>query len=439
MLHDPMVGPRDFSAVAFADEAALRLALSFAKASATIRDEALVARGVLRAFEHDLIYALLKHRHWRKTALFKDVLDDHLCREYGLPRAVVELLSGALLIAPGDAAPELTRPSLVPSTDDEFVRYVCVASATASSEGELATELGLGDQLFKRIKDTMRWLSQGGEGGPSRFASVLDAQIADVLCGLSKELKDEPTALWAHRLRYLMNRVEEPWGEALLGDGSVRMLRFLLSLGKRGEQSTKQVAPKLARLFPDLLAATPVAITEQLLKTLCRVGLVQPADDLRRREGGETRWRLMPLGEELTAEAFARNLLNSGRYGDEEIRQLPSAYQSQLFRMVPSEDAAPFKRWMEELRPLSDAGLAALLQRISEFEGARGAAEVVEKLFASEGSTWVRLAACHAIHRSGAWMGIGQSLVRVAESDASSAVRTAALRASLTGLAVSKV
>src|SRR4051794_25667284 len=111
-------------------EPALRLSLAFRRATTAVRQEALVPPGVLQSLEQDLIYALLKHCHWRDTPLFKSVLDDHLSHEYGLPRALVERLSGALLASPRNLQQD-TSDAHVPSTDDEFLRYVCIASATA--------------------------------------------------------------------------------------------------------------------------------------------------------------------------------------------------------------------------------------------------------------------------------------------------------------------
>ncbi len=118
-------------------EAALRLSLAFRRATLTVRQERLIAPGVLTAIEQDLIYALLKHRHWRNTPLFKSVLDDHLCHEYGLPQALVQRLSGALIVAPGDGQAGDADLSHLPRTDGEFLRYVCIASATANCEAQL--------------------------------------------------------------------------------------------------------------------------------------------------------------------------------------------------------------------------------------------------------------------------------------------------------------
>lgn len=413
------------------DESALRLALSFAKASRAVREESLVARGVLRAFEQALIEALLRHKHWRKTPLFKDALDDHLCRDFGLPRAIVERLSAALLASPGDHTDEAPEIVPVPPSDDEFVRYVCVESATAQSESQLASDLKLGDQLFRRIKEAMQWLA-AGRSDQARFATELDAKIADVLCDLAKELKVQPLALWAHRLRYVMTHVEAPWREALAEHGGFRFLQLLVTVGKRGETSVRQLAPKVAQLFPEFAAAEPVALTTHLLECLERLALIRPASGTGK-DPAASKWRLLPLGEELTAEAFARNHLNVG--GDdclaaETLASFPAAYQAAVVRLAPEDDVGLFKRLVQETRPLSSQGLAALLQRIVEADGPGSAASVADDLLCMEASPWVRAAACHAAEQA-AGLDIGQSLTHVAESDASSVVRTAALRATL--------
>ncbi len=422
------------------EESTLRLALAFAKASATVREEALVPRGVLRAFEQELVYALRRHGHWRKTPLFKDALDDHLCREYGLPRVIVERLSSALLASPGvspDQGPEV-RP--VPPTDEEFVRYVCVESATAANETQLGAELGLGDQLFRRIKEAMRWLAGGKEGGV-RFATELDARIADVLCDLAKELKLQPLALWSHRLRYLMTNVEAPWRDMLQEHGGHRFLAVLVSLGKRGEASVRQLAAKVAPAFPELAGADPLVLTAHLFESFERLQLVRPVTNRDAKDPGTVRWKLLPLGEEITAEAFARNYLNVGgesALAPAALAKLPAAYQAAVLRQLPADDSEHFKRLILSIRPLSSQGLAALLQRIAEYDGGAGAATVAEDLLTAETSPWVKAATCHAMEQVSAAIDIGQSLATMAESDASSVVRTAALRASLASLAATR-
>lgn len=415
------------------EESTLRLALAFAKASATVREEALVPRGVLRAFEQELVYAIRRHGHWLKTPLFKDALDDHMAREFGLPRVVVERLSSSLLASPGVASAEAPEIRPVPPTDDEFVRYVCVESATALNEAQLAKELGLGDQLFQRIKQAMRWLA-AGRTEEARFAMGLDAKIAEVLCDLAKELKNQPLALWAHRLRYLMADVEAPWRDMLSEHGGHRFLAVLVSLGKRGEASVRQLAAKVQPAFPELAGADPVVLTAHLLESFERLELARPVTGKSSKDPGAVRWRLLPLGEELTAEAFARNYLNVGgesHDAPEALASLPAAYQAAVLRLIPADDAEPLKRLVREVRPLSSLGLAALLSRIAEYEGGHGAAESVGELVALETSPWVKAATCHAVAQLGAGVDIGQSLTTMAESDGSSVVRMAALRAKL--------
>lgn len=422
------------------EESTLRLALAFAKASATVREEALVPRGVLRAFEQELVYALRRHGHWRRTPLFKDALDDHLCREFGLPRAIVERLSSALLASPGvspDDGPEI-RP--VPPTDEEFVRFVCVESATAQSEGQLARELGLGDQLFLRIKEAMRWLAQG-RTETVRFATELDAKIAAVLCDLAKDLKTQPLALWAHKLRYLMTNVEAPWRDMLRDQGGQRFLAVLVSLGKRGEASVRQLAAKVQPAFPELSGADPVVLTAHLLESFERLSLVRPVTTRSAKDAGTVRWRLLPLGEEITAEAFARNYLNVGgelSLSAASLSALPAAYLAAIIRQIPADDSAAIQRLTREIRPLPSLAVAAILARVAELDGGEGATSFAQSLLLAEASPWSKAAACHALEQCATGLDVGQSLATMAESDASSVVRTAALRASLASLTSTK-
>jgi len=451
MLFDDVRHQLDFLSEGNREQATLALTQAFELAQAALPEHLAVAPGTLNAVGRDLIYALLRHTHWHSVPLFRDIMVDHVASGYQVPRAAATSLIDALFAASPtvddgtDKANRADGASHVVATNEEFIRYVCVASATATSEAILVRELGLGLNLLGRIKHAVSQLVQiaPDEGAPAvaRFLPEIDAQVAEALCELARELRTLPWALQIHFLRFHLIGIGEPWRDVLKERGARWLFDLLLAIGARETMSVRQVAAKLARLVPEPCLSGGEALALALLENLHAYDLVFRTGDGNRREPAQARWALLPLAQELTAEAYARSRAHARSlarkaqegtsYNWSEIATLSPYYQAAVIRALPDDDVQHLGDFILRLRPLAALGLRAALLRLIEADligVARGAAE---ELLTAEPSPWVRQAACQALVGLSETLQVGQTLSEVARSDASSAVRAEALRASL--------
>jgi len=365
------------------------LSIAFAHAAAPFRAPGMLGAGILGGVELDLIYALLRHRLWAQTPLFATVLIDHLATSFQLPRPVAESLTCALLPT---VRQHTTAQSLISDVSDQgFLRYICVASASALDEAALLLDLGLGQGLLTRIKAALLLLTTGAgqsdddlnEGAPKRqFIGELDAQITEVVCALSLELRSCPWVLQQERLRYLLATIADPWLSVLRDQGVAWLFELLLAIASRKTMNTRQIALLLRASFPDergFLQESSVAI---LCQELSRHHLLSL-------ERGHSIWRTLPLAEELTADAYAMQTLSDKAPVLSELTDLNASFQATMIRAMDLS-AHDTIQIIHTLRPLTPLGLKAALMRLAQLDPKEHLPCVLESLMANEPSIWLR-------------------------------------------------
>lgn len=345
-----------------------------------------VPLGVLKALRTDLVYAVARHHHFCAAPLFVDILADLLASDYRLTRNIAESLAQGATDLPtldGDSA----LLSAVPPTNAEFLRSVFVASAAAKSEQALVIDLGLGTALLMRIRETVETTVSGArtERNVVRFLPEIDAQITDILVELANEAKAVPWIVQIHRLRYHLIGATPPLSVWLKVHGTKAVFDLLLAIGGRGAASARQIATKLKKLgVPDgALTDDP----QTLLQALSDLDLVYASNDTEAID--RRRWQLTPFAQELTADAFARNLINKARAPLKELQGLSAAYQVAVIR------AAEVTREALEVaavtsRPLAPQALKALFERLDSEFGVDVATATAIVTLNKESSPWLR-------------------------------------------------
>ncbi len=407
-----------FDALALAMDQALLSAASLAPTRH-------VPAGIVAAVGRDLTYALIRHRHFLSAPLLTDALVDFVATHYELERAVAANLAGTLVRVLG-AEWQAPASHVVPS-NREFLRYVFVACATASSEAELLLDLGLGDRLITRIRGALALVTLPGETvdgvQAAQFLPELDAEITTIMCDLADEQRTLPWALQVHRLDFQLLASAEPWRGVLAAHGVRWLFDLLLAVGSSGKLTTSQFTAQLAALpfyadLPEL--ADPLAATA-LLDALHQAELIAPFSA----SATDRHWQLTPLAQELTAEAYADALLRGSRSPWSLLAKLNPAYQTAVIRVLPEASAEQLLELAVKSRPLSPAGLTATLQRLQHTFGMEAYRDTCVAVVRQDPSPWLRNAALKGLE---GLEGIGQLLAEVARFDASPAVRTTAAR-----------
>ena len=383
------------------------LGAAFAHAAAPFRAPGMLGAGILDGVELDLIYALLRHRLWANTPLFATVLIDYMATSFQLPRPVAQSLTCALLPT---VRQHTTAQSLVSDVSDQgFLRYICIASASAQDEAALLLDLGLGQGLLTRIKTALQLLSAGAEqtdadldddaAAKCQFVGELDAQITGVVCTLSLELRSWPWLLQQERLRYLLATIADPWLSVLRDQGVAWLFDLLLAISSRKTMTTRQIALLLRASFPDergFLLDSSVAILCQELSHYHLLSL----------ERGQSIWRTLPLAEELTAEAYAMQALSDGTPVLTELSDLNPSFQASMIRAMDLS-AHDTVQIIQTIRPLTPLGLKAALARLALLDPKERLPSVLKHLMANEPSIWLRRVASDLATTLGIAPGLG--------------------------------
>lgn len=423
-----------------------------------------ISRGCQDALRLDIIYAVLRNRHWLEAPLFMDVLTDFLASEYLLDRQLATLLTEAIATPLRTLFSNQDGPRHVQPTDDEYLRFVCVTAASAASEDNVAADLGIGRALLGRIRDALRSANLGtsSDEGPATFVPELDARIGAVVVSLAQEILQHPSALAMQRLRYLLIDISAPWSELLTWHGIHWLFDLLAFIGAPriasigtpragyGRGATLgQICAKVQAVCPDeTMLATPVQCTA-LMGELARMQLVQPmigatVKDPTPEKSHPTsqtsmplsaRWQLLPLAEDLTAEDFARNLVNSNDNLWTILPHLCPAYQSAVLKNLKTINGDQVRASLladsssGQTRSLAPAAWPAALMRLAEHEGMPAVVACITEMVAPHRSSWQRQAACDAIAALPLTLPVEQIMAKLAASPVSPTLKAAALRA----------
>ena len=309
----------------------------------------LLSPGARTALQFDLLYCLWRHRIFLESSLFLEVLADFIHSQYQVPRVKVdELVSESL-----GSMNKMTLPqssSAGDSLNRDFLKYVFIASATATDDNSLITDLGLGTSLIKRIKVIAESLIANPVSPKStiNFEPLLDDIMRDIMLSISEELKATPWIIDVYGLDYLLRltRVEKSRSEIALPVTSI--FQVLLGIGREGIVSFGALS-ECCRKIPEMKGIDSDEKWLDAVKTLSGELL---AYDLIFEESrdpilSKKTYRLTEAAQRLTCDAFACKFLRMKEPEFERIAKMYPLYQIALIRRIPDHMKRNF---MEECR-----------------------------------------------------------------------------------------
>ena len=374
------------------------LSAGFSNAVAPLCETGIIAPGLMQAIEMDLLYCVIRHRLWLATPLFGMILADHVATTFHLPQELARSIAGGI-IAVG-------RQNLATNAadSDEFLTYVCIATATAADEESLLLDLGFGRSLLLRIKEALGLMTPKGDQS-TRYLPELDAQIARIVTSIADELQESPWALQRRRLHYLLLDSEGPWCDAFLNHGTDWVFELLLKLSQQRVMHSRELAKVLANLLP----IAPEFHGERMVTLLCRLlaarGLMAPE--------GQRTWRNLTLASELTAAAFAAKWSNDTADLRAEIPKLDAYFQASLIQQR-IDDTDLLTETITDIRPLTPLGLKTACRRLMALKGHEATRLLLQNALPSEASFCLRDAIVEILSELD--LAVGQNQNKVAKS-----------------------
>lgn len=414
-------------------------------------------RGTAEILLLNLTYATARHRFWIHAPVFVDLLTEFVTDDYALPRSSASTLAEAFcdLAAASPQTAALDLRDVIPGQDRrdrEFLRFVFVATATASSEEDLILDMGLGTRILKRIKQAAEaamleanqtsadpsrdeYRRDNAEGDQKKtnraiaiFVPEIDAQFATIMSDFAREIRRNNAALEIERMRFhLMQHASSAQIAATPREKLSGYFDELVALTAAGDKSEDDISKDFlpVALASDLIfnsnmgskfgkkgrRLSPTSFGEQLATpTICR------------------RWlQTNPVAESKKPEPYFDEILAMRPLTQNSILQAlasrnPETVVTFLLYAVKGEGNSP-------RRGLSPAAIDAIVSVILPLlEGADGLA-LIEQLTDKARPIWLREAVCRCVNNLGLGQSVRQHLLKVAKSDPSARVRDIASEA----------
>jgi DNA-binding MarR family transcriptional regulator len=310
-----------------------------------------LAAGSIRAMTFDLSYAILRHINWITSKMFTEALAEYLQSDYQIARETADAIVARVTM---DVAENLDIPAAndaaAANKDYDFLKYIFVASATASDDISLINDLGLGTGLIRCIKQTAQSLmnsSSAPEDGSVNFKPLVEKLLSEIMLEVSEELKVTPWILDIYHLQYYIQNALKNHDVRL----SPQIFQVLLQIGREREM----VQNKMEELVQKLLVDQPCSIMDasQYLEALHELDLitVSTSSKLPIRKV----YSLTPVAQKLTADAYACKFLRVKNPEFGQMLQVNSFYQCAVVRRCPealrSELLAQCKAGVTRLSP----------------------------------------------------------------------------------------
>lgn len=365
--------------------------------------------------ELDLAYILTRHAFWLNTATFIDVLTDRIARGYRLERPIAErIVREAVRYATADG---VFSTNLVEASDDEFLRYILIASSLARDDEALTRDLGLGRGFLLGIKESLSSCGDSeGITSQIRYLPEIEVRLAEIMLDLAESLKHNQWAMESARLVYQLIGVSDPWASWFCQHGTDSLFDLLVEIGTAGFSGVS--SQELGKIQVEL----PCPI-DDFLQVLLDRGLLDPANASAHSgaRGRRQMWQLTPFAYNLTAEAFIARFNINIQISD--LRNLQEYYQAAMVRKMVAGQSDLLHELIgcapQILTPLATRSLLDGMASLDSNENwRRMALSIVEK----SASPYVRLVAVRELARRGEHA----VLERIGDGDCSAIVREAA-------------
>ena len=376
-------------------------------------------------------YAQVRHLPWIDTPLFIEVFADFLVTGMGISPAIAKEVGEILLSALSPFKPNLF-PDIEADSDRHFLRYVFIASATASNEAYLVADLGLGKGILKRIKSAANWIvsqstAQRGDSTP-KFMAALDACFAETMLEFSREMRQTPWIVDWYRTKYHM-LIHTPSCHRLLLEslGDEAIFNFLVWAADRHAANERFELDEVTEYIKGstILMSVPELKSEDFLALLCGAGLVEVSHE----RTFKPKWRLTAQGEEFSSEAWVFQKTDIHTRSLSSVASLPHRLQAAFFKSLPLRRIEELHMALENGLGLSltPSGLEQAVRRICGQLADPALESIAKLLFDAPLQAFARRSLVQGFQEVVHQKGIRQLLKNIAESDSSSMVRDAAM------------
>ncbi len=321
----------------------------------------------------DIIYPFLRHRSWLESVLWNEITFEFFTCDLRLTKTLSHELV-ELLIVEVNTIFSLKENSALKNDVKEFLRYIVVASTTASNELSLMSDLGFGPTLLKRIKKSASLMIQPEHSDTTIYSSENDHLFLEVVKEFSLRMKSKPWILDIERVGFLLLdsgvekliKISEEFRESLF--------HLLLQIGNQSGLSIKQIQywfhksdPSFENKILELWTAPQkTQAVEKFMLDLSKSDLIYNTQKIKKGEVAFF-WRLTRLGEEITSERFSADHPCLTKNDLEVVlKKANPFYRYKLIVNLPENLLSPATKLLEYQPHLfSPEAVEALLVRLS--------------------------------------------------------------------------
>lgn len=323
------------------------------------------------------IYALTRHLAWHDTPIFQELLAEYLRSELNLPSDTATAIYAIGTRCLANSRPRLFSDMEVDS-DRHFLRYLFIASAIAKDEQQLASDLGLGNGVLRRIKAAASWIvthatpqNKSGSATPREFMPALDVCFAETMLDFTREMRKTPWIVDLHRLKYKFLETSEPLRSIVESCGTEKIFNVLLEMAKKHAVKCRFDLTEIqSEMTKASIFEIPAGDFIQLLES---VHVLSNSFE----KGFKPRYCLTPFGEELTAEAYVHTESRLEFTELIDIASMPLRYQAAWVKNIPTARMAELRSYLASHRDKAFAH-PAMEQAIKRLALAVGPVEIVQ-------------------------------------------------------------
>lgn len=376
-----------------------------------------------QALALDISYFILRHVTWLRAPIFPEVLMEFLSNDYHINRQLAgSLLENTFKVLP----PHLQAMAGDENTiDQSFLKYIFIAAATAHDEEKLIADLGLGTSLLTRIRTCAENVMHAQKAPVSvTFEPHMEQIMSGIIVDLAEELKVTPWIFDEHRLGFTLWDLDFSLWATQENDSTRKIFQLLLTIGKTGDCTHEQMYEHFHKLFPQAKAPQKTSC-DAMLQMLRAKELVY--QEVTHRLPRVTKWSLTPLGQEITADAYACKLLRMNQAKIEHLPQLNPHYQFAVIQRLGPDHLKDLLLLIEaHLTKFSPRAITAAIHQLSRSVPHSELFSLLKPTLMRRDIPWLRAAMCDGLPALFKENSVGLILADMARSDESKRVQESA-------------
>ncbi len=363
-------------------------------------------------------YCFIKHIKWRFLPMFQEIVIDFLVQDFFLSKDdsqnIIELLLTKL------PSNQLEQANNLDAAD--FLKFIFIQCISSEGDNAVLYELGLGVNIIKRIRSAADVIDEtvaekDSNANHARFLPDIELQFVRMMLDLAEEQKTLPYAVDVYRLQFLL----DGFANSFDLKRTAAVFRVLMDVANITEVSKEWLLTELNRVRESIAADFESA---SLFKFLVDNNLIYAV--LNSNNDKRSRWRLSVDGQRLVAAAFADEYAGGFPFDVKSVTNLDAYCQREVIRRLPFQAVKLLVT--SHLDKLCSQGLAVALERLSKIDEEQELFdEITTGILSKSGTPWQKAAVCRVLGGLEFNERIRLILEKVAKSDLSFNVRSAAL------------